>query len=147
MNRKMKSCVKGLLMGCCGKPMPLVCKKEPVAWLFNGVRLPDISGVWDGKYYADPIPYGAIFLCDDSIFPYRFVASNAPFVHVDSGFSASATLYVDYVVLNNEKWFKTAATTELGDIGILDCVWSSYDILNTDGSIYLATSDPIPVYE
>ena len=26
-------------------------------------------------------------------------------------------------------------------------LWSNHDTLNTDGSVYLAASDPIPVYE
>ena len=30
MTGKMKSCVMGLMMGCCGKPLPIASKKEPV---------------------------------------------------------------------------------------------------------------------
>jgi hypothetical protein len=26
-------------------------------------------------------------------------------------------------------------------------IWVNYDILNTDGSVYLAATDPIPIYE
>lgn len=32
-------------------------------------------------------------------------------------------------------------------VKVEDVKWSNFDILNEDGSVYLAASDPIPVYD
>ena len=55
MTAKMKSFVKGILAGLVGKPLEFAPKKEPVTYLYNGVRMPALPN-WDKTAY----PYAAI---------------------------------------------------------------------------------------
>ena len=49
MNEKMRSSVMGLILGQFSSPLPEV-QKEPVAYLYNGVRLPALPE-WDREKY------------------------------------------------------------------------------------------------
>ncbi len=72
MNDNMRKFVRGLMVSTVSKGV-LPKKREPVAWLYNGVRLPDINSVWD----KETDPYAIIY--DDSSPGYRLVFSSQPF--------------------------------------------------------------------
>lgn len=59
MNDKMRSWVMGMLLGQVSSPLPMTQtpeQKEPVAYLYNGVELPDINEVWTDELKAE-YPY------------------------------------------------------------------------------------------
>lgn len=120
--------------------------KEPVAWLYNGVRLPKLPE------------------CDREMYPYALISdrysleptvimTSMPFSEPHENFfgayvAAPECLYTRYV-LDNGKWVLLNEPTILTSASenYTDLVWSNYDIPGLDGSVYLAGSDPIPVYE
>lgn len=132
-------------------------EKTPVAYLYNGVILPDINAVWTDEVRAK--------------FPYAFM-SKVPSFGVAVAFVTSFEVYKD----GNKFLSKTAGelgsalyTPRVFDWGAVGGVtevkandvlvdfdrgpqliepyfWTSHDILNSDGTIYLAASEPVPVY-
>lgn len=137
MNGKMKSCVKGLMMGCCGTPRPLsTAKKEPVAWLYNGVRLPKLPE-WDKETY----PY-AVLVEHNSATPYWLAVSTTAFVNNLGLCQVKGDCRV--FPFKNDVWGEIETFSGLS---IPLPFWTNTDFLNRDGTLYLAASEPIPVYE
>lgn len=130
-------------------------RKKPVAYLYNGVRLP-VLPEWDGEKY----PYAFIVGLSTSTggINYDFVVCANPLTYTtarrpDFSYYYAVSLYGDGCTfdLENDEWV-------IWDVGKLLSgnyeadkilfLWSNHDIVNSaDGSIYLAKSDPIPVYE
>lgn len=139
MTGKMKSCVKGLMMGCCGKPLPLSAKKEPVAWLYNGVRLPALPE-WDREKYPYAV-IGKVFMGTiDTLF-----YSASPVQR--NGTSRLVTVASPHYQVRCEGNSWGNATGHYYDASVL-AMWSTHDIINTtDGAVFLAASEPVPVYE
>ena len=142
----LKSFLIGLSLGLSGKPLPISGGEpsvEPVAYLYNGVRLPKLPE-WDKEMY----PYAAIdyhespyygetyhlefytlrpYWKEDGVYPPAYCASGV------SGLVDGKWADIVYV-----HFYPTAKSTPF---------WTSFDVLNEDGSIYMAASEPIPVYE
>lgn len=148
----LKSWLMGYTLGLAGKPLPVRSgAREPVAYLYNRVRLPDISSVWTGKVDGGNAPYGLI--CVDDI-GYYVLATTAPLICVDS-----QVCYRDLIFFFRWGLIDTGSTPAIWSqietsgfsydlsIPMDNCVWASYDILYEDDSVYLPASDPIPVYE
>lgn len=121
-----------------------VVPDEPIAYLYNGVRLPDINAVWTDK---TAYPYAVIAQFD----VIAMYLSTKPFYVDASGELCIAEVGPMSIYVNDSGW-QLAET-------IIDCpanepifgadavFWASADILNTDGTTYLASSEPVPVYE
>ena len=165
MTPKMKSCVKGLLMGCCGTPRPLVpAKKEPVAWLYNGVRLPALPE-WDKETY----PYAVIggpYTKDgyDGVY-YSFVASDyQPELYSENkntvrfgifslvgsqrfcrSHMATTAELAEAVIAGTNEW-RNVSRVSASHIDVENTIWTNTDIMN-GMSLFMSASDPIPVYE
>lgn len=128
----------GLSLGLSGKPLPLA-NKEPIAYLYNGVQLPDINEVWTDKetnqfasifYYEPQESYCVVFDGDR-----RSVSENGFVTFVYSKFYR----FTDGV------WKFVGASVVGGHL-----IWANYDVYHYEsagGGLYLATSEPIPVYE
>lgn len=136
---------------------------EPIAYLYNGVQLPPLPE-WDKEAY----PYAFItYLADAAGIDEKYagcifgqiVFCSGQFTVKSDGYAytenvdekaynfATGALAVDLDVTEGEWTF--GEETHVDDM-VLDAymlLWSSYDILNEDGSVYLAASDPVPVYE
>lgn len=148
-----KDFARGMIVSMALKALP-VRKKSPIAYLYNGVRLPALPE-WDREAY----PYAVI--CDSSSITapeqYRLFVSAYPFVRngdnerittsvVDSeGFNWYCTIEsrLSSTMLNvwtdfDEITF-TSAFSQKG-------VWANHDILDANGEVYLAASTPIPIY-
>ncbi len=124
--------------------------KEPIAYLYNGVRLQPLPE-WDKETY----PYATI----SQGFGRKilFLWTEQPFVGVgpDStleGLSPKVEhTWIQYssIGMNGDfPWEYDGTSTAPG--GRYDWVlpfWSNTDIYTTDGELYLAASDPILVYE
>ena len=160
MTEKMRSSVMGLLLGQFSSPLPMA-QKEPVAYLYNGVRLTDINTVYTDELKVKK-PYAVIVdNSDGTYFMYCFTAPLTA-VEIDGTiklfvlppetyptYSYSCRHYKDGV------WEKPIAFSDMtnnnnkgkDDSFWRGAFWANYDILNEDGSVYLSASEPIPVYE
>lgn len=157
MNDNMRRFVKGLLSGLVGQPVG-VPEKEPVAYLYNGVRLPK-QPEWDKTAYQ----YAAVVLWtkDDKYPFYCFCVSNAPFVAVPDVEFPEDVGSVN-TTGQGHRWYvyPTATTLDFAweyfveeknglslDTYYSPTVWTNHDILREDGTVSLEATDPIPIYE
>ena len=107
-------------------------------YLYNGVKLPKLPE-WDETVY----PY-AFIIRTGSI--YKLGIRKIP-PHVSTSDDGSIRVNITDIQtqikyeLSGDAWVTTEYITGLGDI-----IWSNTDVENnTDGSVYLAASEPIPV--
>lgn len=130
-----------LLAGLCSRPLPMGAR-EPVAWLYNGVRLPELSKYCKGVYSYIMLQNGAYFLFSSAELPYYGTIGSYDAVYNDG----PTSLYKD-AESHWEDWhfYASGVTNTLyTDYAI---VWSNFDICRQDGSVVFAASAPIPVYE
>ena len=128
-----KQFLSGLAMGLTGKGNPTF--EGSGKMLYNGVELPELPE-WDKVAY----PYACIAKISGN---YRAIFSQTILVH-------NATVNVTNVKspnlryeLSNGEW---VALSETGAFTIPGKqTWTSYDILNEDGTVFLAASEPVPV--
>lgn len=119
---------------------------------YNGVELPDIEAVWDKetytKAYVCEVIDGAWGLCTLNGEMYHesngFIKANGQVqgrIYVFATTEAAAELLevkVGEWTLVEEDTMEDGSTVES-----LDILWTSHDILNADGSVYLAASEPV----
>lgn len=132
-------------------------EKQPIAYLYNGIRLPALPE-WDKETY----PYAVIITSTD-VESYRLYVSDKPVIYrrkdnlTALALSASCKLgrsgivYQNYPSMDDAKWSNPYITSISGATEWFDYassyVWANYDVLWDDGSVSLTASDPIPVYE
>lgn len=143
MNEKMRSCVMGLILGQFSSPLPMA-QKEPVAYLYNGVRLPKLPE-WDKETY----PYAVIRYIHNETNDYHLICLRKV-VYVGTGvaykFKGSAGVYTSTIATGtNGPWSDLKALNV--DFTVSPAIWSNFDIIAEDGTVYLEASEPIPVYE
>jgi hypothetical protein len=115
-------------------------EKVPVAYLYNGVRLPALPE-WDRSVY----PYAMIE-------KYTVFMSSAYILRVfaeydDSGAEISySNAMWSQADLVNSAWGEWTAH-DGGTKKRSAIIWSNFDILNEDGTVYMPKSEPVPVYE
>lgn len=134
-------------------------KGEPVAYLYNGVRLPKLPE-WDKSKY----PYVFIFYNDvQNLYVLRFGTENVEYGYFLYTITADMKEVYEwgwklpegaeyanctYKEANSDNW------SEIKEYGQeyfphvdLPIVWTANDILNVeDGTVYAKATDPIPVY-
>lgn len=172
----LRSWLTGYVLGLAGKPMlPESSGKtpdtQPTAYSYNGVVLPKLPE-WDKTVYPYAVIYNSIKNAElygtrvkVLTQPVAYQEYNILFVnglngktygvHETSGTYES----IDYV-LSDSEWVKDPDDFNLRmDIEVIsssasyagvkgEMLWSNYDINNlVDGGIYLAASEPTPVYE
>lgn len=142
MTRKMRSYVKGLILSLCGKPLPLTAKKEPVAYLYNGVRLPKLPEYDKSKY-----PYAVIYQynskCLFLVFERRPYCSNIE--------KTAGTDYRVFLYGNRTSWIKendafvdprTVDDYKSGTDGHFSSgivlIWTNFDLIDDNGDVYIA---------
>ena len=109
-------------------------------YLYNGVELPALPE-WDKEIY----PYALIFKATFDAY--------ILFLTDVKGTYANAVVYYDGNRTDCSCAQGDADWSEFSEVlsfvryiaSSTRYIWSNYDILNSDGSIYLAASDPIPV--
>lgn len=174
MTEKMRSCVMGLLLGQFSSPLPMA-QKEPVAYLYNGVRLPKLPE-WDREKY----PYAYITVSESynytsvtlRLYQSMFTAINADWsggwelLGDGDDYSEAKLTYKTADGIADTTWsdFKTTAFTfVLGTVvvdGVTkqyrarictypsdDVVWSNHSFSGPNGEDWITASEPIPVYE
>lgn len=160
----LRSFKMGLALGLTGKPLPLApSQKEPVAFLYNGAQLPPLPE-WDREMY----PYVHIYARNNLSKAFVRITS-MPVYHDDilpDGYNGPEQSHIrassDGIGLNYRYGYDgkndwepsdplevayTAADT-VSPVGVVVyTLWTNTDIYNPDGSLHLAASEPIPVYE
>ena len=134
-------------------------KREPVAYLYNGVRLPPLPE-WDKAKY----PNALLTRFWDKWWILHIFGE---YTVLDSPPNNPTDQDSDWIVLNGtgdtsncEAYLKSAYDEETGQWGAFESdqyspytdylsnvKWSSVDLHAYDGSLYLAASTPVPVYE
>lgn len=124
-------------------------KREPVAYLYNGVRLPPFPR-WDKTKYPYAVlslpPIGWYTLKAWASLPPTYMSSGKLYIGNKSSDSSPIPAYGSYY---NPESGKVADGSEESYTNILlDAVfWANFDVYTEDGALYLAASEPVPVYE
>lgn len=150
MNEKMRSCVMGLILRQFSSPLPMA-QKEPVAYLYNGVRLPKLPE-WDRETY----PYAAIhYMPVNKKYQLTCLSADAYYGQNSSGginLYASNGLYSITETTQNTAWTDfegitgDSAFAPISDSSIRTLIWTNFTA-EYNGTTYMTASEPIPVYE
>lgn len=118
----------------------------PVAYLYNGVRLPDINSVWTDELKAE-YPY-AVIHAGIGIYGFYLVLLDMPLRQDPNnfGFESNNSNFRRYGGNRaSEEW--TLEISGTGYAPVAKAMWANYDVYNVDGTIHITASEPIPVYE
>lgn len=114
-------------------------------FLYNGVKLPALPE-WDKTVY----PYAFIYIVtlDGTTGVYTLVVSSSSVMGYDGNgiICPSATVGQRYTV-SEDRWAAAAASDDfyIKRDNLIYTVWANFDVLNSDGSVYVAASEPVPV--
>lgn len=150
----LRSWLTGFALGFSGKPLPLSTGKKLVGYSYNGTVLPKLPE-WDREMY----PYA--FMLDK---PSLYLCSSLPCAAVQTVLSPGymgifATGDCDVIryepTTDGGSWQRVSETAEsfstsemIIGLAFFDLLWTNTDIINTeDRTVFLAASEPIPVYE
>ena len=142
-----KDFAKGMIVSMALKALP-VRKKSPIAYLYNGVRLPALPE-WDRERY----PYAWITYhgTSDNVSYYRFIfsATNAVKKYIfgkgDYLAVVNTTAYILYT--DDDNWtFLFENNSNDNVLSTHKLLWCNEDILDSSGNVYFEASDPIPIY-
>ena len=140
----------GLALGLMGAPLPYT-GKEPVAYKYNGVRLPKLPE-WYTELYKKTYPYVVIY--DSTKYGpgyYLYLCSMKPIPTSSTVYFRIADADHPHLLSICESPFSEWGEAELKSNGVTvsqsNLVWVNTDFVNEDGSVYFAASDPVPVYE
>ena len=163
MTETMRSCVKGLILSLFGSPLPAAASREPVAYLYNGVRLPDVGGAWDSlieSVSAFELSYGLFVYDPGKNLGVRFIATSCPWrfdgtnvYSAESGETWTNWAELKYMSFEDENgfnWWRGSSGYWDDALHLKpdDVFWTSHDILYADSTeVYFAATEPIPVYE
>ena len=128
-------------------------------YLYNGVELPDINEVWtddlkkqypyayikkstssSNPYYNLELFSSITTVAESDEWIYKYVKQTGPFVWV--------RCYLNNQPLHWEEPYFSSFNNivlEAPAHPAHPCIWSNTNILNADGSVFFAASDPIPV--
>lgn len=153
----------GFELGLAGFSFPYSKPRKPTAYLYNGVRLPALPE-WDREVY--PFAFvtwinssssaTAFLYCstvpiykndETSLFAYVIAKENGSMICYACSTWPDGELYEDWHRFEDGDETVTAETkfTVLQTAAIK---WTNFDMLNySDDSVYLAGSNPVPVYK
>lgn len=117
-------------------------KRTPVAYLYNGVRLPELSRYCKGVYSYIMLRNGAYFLYSSAELPY-FGTSGS----YDAVYNDGPTNMYKNVGANWEDWYFYGSGVTNTLYTSYDIVWSNFDICRENGTVAFAASEPVPIYE
>lgn len=145
------SFLKGLALGLAGKPLEFAPGKEPVAYLYNGVRLPKLP---ESKY---PHAYINKYTTIDLKKRYSIIFTDKPVADHTGNIYCEDVYYTQYncyeADITNGVWTLAVEDKFTDIVGsthgpVSQIIWSNYDILYADSTVVsFEASDPVPVYE
>lgn len=114
-------------------------------FLYNGVKLPALPE-WDRNRY----PYAFIYIVtlDGTTGVYTLVVSSSSVMGYDgNGIICPAATVGQRYTVSEDSWAAAAASDDfyIKRDNLIYTVWANFDVLNSDGSVYVAASDPVPV--
>ena len=129
-----------------------------MAYSYNGVVLPDINTVYTPEL-RERYPYAVIITGDMVSRLYAlYICMKLPYFNSSGGLVMGKLSLQDNVACRKytiyhpdvgagEDWFwdNIISFETLDDPSV--AFWTNTDILNTDGSVFLKATDPIPIYE
>lgn len=137
----------GFELGLAGFSFPYSKPRKPTAYLYNGIRLPALPE-WDRGVY----PYATIAVSSGK---YLFTAWAAK-PYCSGNFALFApegegriTHLSCWVSADNSGWGEFTYG-ELADNGAGSAdkpFWADWDVLDENGNVWLAASNPVPVYD
>lgn len=142
----LRSWLTGFALGLAGKPLPLAVAKKLVGYSYNGVVLPKLPE-WDKETYpcayivengyadTEGYEYGLVFYTKAIT-----VVKDAEGPHEGWHYFFDGLLY-RYI---DNAWTEWPEDVGFGLGGKI--VWSNTDVYYGSGGLYLATSEPVPVY-
>lgn len=119
-------------------------------YLYNGVELPNINAVYT-KEIQGQYPYAVIASLkeDYTMGLYEeyvlFVSNTQPIFDGSIVFLTGTYKLYKYNSTEVTVWTEQENNTDKYINRFYDTVWCNNDILNSDGTLYLAASDPVPV--
>ena len=115
----------------------------PVAYLYNGVRLPKLPE-WDKETYPYSfINYGG-WLYPNSLELY--VCKEFTFDGSEVHYTAES-LRTPLTEYSEDFAWGDFSPSSGGDVARNWLLWTNTDLVESDGTVYLAATDPVPVYE
>ena len=151
----LKSWLTGFALGLAGKPLPFSLVEpdapveEPVAYLYNGVRLIPLPE-WD----KDAYPYAVIDKAIMSSYRLHLFDHLPHAENTENGYTrygpmdGSVYIYKGVAKEGSESgWSMNAAYEDIDGITTSKVLWTNFDLLYADGKVCCAKSDPVPVYE
>ena len=152
-----KSFLIGLALGLVGKPLP-PSEREPVAFLYNGVRLP--------KLPKTDMPYATILFVGEGTASSKLYFSSVPLAY--KAYTVATGLTGGELYATESEWsaveykyywdddfvWQSQELTEFTDASLVGralngfTCWANYDLTNhEDGTVFQEATEPIPVYE
>lgn len=111
-------------------------------YLYNGMELPALPKTTYPIAVMDTALYG--MLKEATLYLFSELEYTTIEGSSDRGIVLTETNHVRFTATaTNGEW--TAASGTAGALNINNIGWANTDILNEDGTLYLAASDPIPV--
>ena len=116
-------------------------------YLYNGVELPSLPD-WDKMTY----PYAFIYIVtlDGTTGVYTLVVSSSSVMSYDSnGIICLAANVGGRYTVSEENWAEAADSDDfyIKRDDLVYTIWANFDVLNSDGTIYVAASEPVPIEE
>lgn len=121
----------------------------PIAYLYNGVQLPDINAVWTDK---TAYPY-AVIVHETAQNFYALSVSNQPwyrqFTYAETYNEGEGVTFVFSSLADKAAWEPFPVFMfSFEDEDDYTTIWANSDVADyDDGTTYLAASEPVPVYE
>lgn len=118
--------------------------RVPVAYLYNGVRLPGLPEEWNPETH----PFAFMYR---SVNGYRVIFSENPFYETanDGTWLICVTVGEPALQANfaGTEWkdWETVRISRICSAAVV--TWANFDVVDSEGNTILAASDPIPVYE
>ena len=150
MTEKDKDFLEGLAISAACHVLPArKVFREPIAYSYNGVILPKLPE-WDREMY----PYMCM-TTNSSNSVVNLHMSSEPVVYdgklnvtmIRTAYVPKPRLFVSWTE-NNNAWGEIAeGNTDYNIYYSNPLIWTNTDIIKSNGSVYLAASEPIPVYE
>ena len=113
-------------------------KREPVAFLYNGVRLPGLPVVEGYAFLTLRLGIYTLYFSDFYEFGANSETGNWQ-VRIPEGNQM-------YQVTAENEWQKQVSTAARA-INYENILWANFDVINPSGYVHMAASEPVPVYE
>lgn len=122
--------------------------RVPVAYLYNGVRLPGLPEEWNPETH----PFAFVVITNNILTGNKeratlYVApSTTPgMTNIGIGNNSMYT-YVDVDDISSG-WSEFTVMPDGNRIVMQNIKWTNFDIYTSDGTLVMGASDPVPVYE